>query len=133
VSAPFRELFVEVPQVLLDILRAAVSQQLPAPAPAPSRPSVTAMFVEAMQLPPVVRALCSHYGFEQLLTERSARDRAIDIVGVRPCRYRDHFVVASITDAALEDARDRHALVANQIDRAARHPCFCVAPPRGRR
>jgi hypothetical protein len=133
-SAPFRELFVEVPEVLIDILRAAVNAKLPSEPPhlPYRRPSATAMFVEAMHLEPVVRALCERYGLEQLITQRSARDRTIEIVGVRSCRYLDHIVRVDIPDNALEDARDRHELVLKHLDRATRNPCFCVAPPRGR-
>lgn len=132
-SAPFRELFVEVPEVLLEILRSAVQNQLSPPESLPARRrSATSLFVEAMQLAPVVRALCERYGFEQLITQRNARDRAVDLLGVRACRYDDHVARTSISDQALEDTRDRHDLILKHLDRATRQPCFCVAPPRGR-
>jgi hypothetical protein len=127
-SAPFRELFVQVPDVLLEILRAAVTANL-SPVPRLGRPSAASRIIEAM-LGPVATALCDRYGFEQLEVQRSARNRVLEIVGVRPCRYREHEVEVMITDEAIEDARDPASMVLVVLDRASRRPCFCVAPPR---
>jgi hypothetical protein len=132
-TAPFRELFVEVPAVLLEILRAAVEANLPPP-PLP-RPSIAAQVATLLDGDgQAARALCEQFGFARLVVQRSARDRTVDFIGIRPCRYRDHQAHAAISDAALEDvARSLLGpLIVRALTRATRNPCFCVAQPRGR-
>jgi hypothetical protein len=135
-NAPFRELFVEVPDVLLEILRSTVEQQLP-PAPYVYRtPSIAYRVVEWLSPDRGAnRALLELFGLEQLVVERSPRERVVEFIGVRPCRYREHEAHASITEEALEDVERSlvSELIRRALVRATQHPCYCVAPPRTQR
>ncbi len=96
-GSPFRELFVAVPDALLDLLRGVVDDAIHGPPTREPRPSLVA----ALNYEASTRGLCEQFGFQAISFHRSEYQRTIEVVARLECRHR---VQHSICETVLEDA-----------------------------
>ena len=125
-SAPFRELFVELPRALLEVLQGigeeAVRQARPSQV-VHRRPSP----LLALDENDVGKFLCKHLRCKSIASWRSVSHRTTAFAARAQCGHKREFEISDT--AAIEDSRPQLAieLIARGYDGS--RTCFCVERP----
>ncbi|MGN6107245.1 MAG: hypothetical protein ACTHU0_19210 [Kofleriaceae bacterium] len=131
-SAPFRDLFAELPRALFETLRgigeAAVAlAESRASASTPGRRSQLSALSEALQTGTLATAICQRYGWSSLEVSRHPSDAALLLCATLPCGHRLGWL--RVDEQLLEDAGNPGMVLLRQLDDLARHSpkCGCAA------
>jgi len=124
-TAPFRDLFVELPHALIEVLRAVVDDAVtkrPEPAPPTTLRSASASDWHES----IIAMIRRRYRLRRLVMQRSASDRVHDVTALLGCGHLNRF---TIPDAYLFDGErsSQFERILDALDDGfAKRLCFCV-------
>ncbi len=128
-SAPFRDLFVELPRAIFEALQGIGEQAVRnARPPTPHhRPSAAFSLMEATNGKWLADWLCERFGWKRIEMWRSARDRDLMLMVRLECGHNTEF---PISESSLELAHPTNIvdLIADCWEQAGRG-CRCVVRP----
>lgn len=127
-SAPFRELFVELPRALFETLQGIGEQAVRnAPSPALLRdlyPTPRRTFVDTLREPSVGHILCHRFGWGSVSVIRAATEPAVDFRVFLACGHRHRI---RVSEMALEDAASPVDVTLRALERGMLvRSCYCV-------